>query len=89
MPDEKNVTNEDIFACLQSMTSQNADIKNELLLLRKQITAQDNLLLEVRRENTILKSKNSILEGRVEFLEKQVRGNNIVFYNIEETDDIP
>lgn len=89
MTDKNNVTNGEILEFLKSMSSQNAEIKQELALIRKQITAQDSILLEVREENIRLRNRNTALEEKVGDLEKKLRKNNIVLYNLEESESNP
>lgn len=85
MANKQKVSNEDIYELLQA---QNLEIKNELKFIKEKIFTQDNLIHEIRSENLELKGKHKQLENRLKTLERQIRHNNIVFYNLADRDGV-
>lgn len=74
--DTKNITIEEVYTLLKSVSYQNTEIKNKLDSLEKEI-------LDIRKENSELKGKNIELTTQVKSLERKDRENNLVFYNVK------
>lgn len=92
MTDKREITNENIFDLLKAVSTQNneikeqnAEIKSNIDSIINHIRIQDNLISEIQKENLDLRVECSLLRKRVTLLETQSRANNLVFYNIDET----
>lgn len=68
------------------MFDQNKEIKNELYLIREKITAQDSVINEIKNKYTELETENDKLKKQVIALDRQARVNNLLFYNLPETE---
>lgn len=93
---EKDISNGEIYKLLQTVcnqnkeiTQQNNEIKNDISLIREKLSTQENLITKVIKENSDLKVKNDELERKISLLEKQIRENNLLFFNFEEDSDVP
>lgn len=80
------VSNEAIYALLKTVSQQNAEIKEDLALLRTQIGSLDGELLSIKQENILLKEETSALKDKVRLLERASRENNLVIYNLNVPD---
>lgn len=85
MPDKREITNENIYDLLKTVSTQNAEIKSNIDSIVNHIAVQDAKISDIQKENLDLKVECNILRRRVTVLEKQARENNLVFYNLEET----
>lgn len=71
-----------------------ADVKAEFANLRKtckemkdQVTAIEKGMLDLQTENKELQVRMDTMESKVEFLERQLKKNNIIYFGIDEANE--
>lgn len=83
------ITNEAIYELLQSIVKQNNKIQTDILSIKTEITSQNEEIGNLKVKVDALERQNSVLTTKSVALEKKLKENNLIVYNIPENEKIP
>lgn len=84
---EKKITIEDVYELVKSLLVRNDKIGEELSLINKQLIERDSIIKEIKNENKVLHARNSLLEKQINVLNRKIRENNLIIFNLPENEN--